>query len=328
MRPEPGSRLRHGALIMAFAALGGIWGGSATAFTPGFPGPAVATTEHSEALGSYPLPIGPWAEGSMITRRTEGALRKSAWRIDSPGITTLELMAPLRDQLAEAGFRTIYECESDGCGGFDFRYSTPILPEPDMHVDLGDFRFVAAGRGMGDGAEYLSLMVSRSSRAGFVQLVRVGQPPEPEPLVTASTRTPEPAEPGLPRPDPEIGDLALLLEAGAVPLDDLSFETGAATLEAGEFASLAMLAAYLHTHPDRALALVGHTDAEGGLKGNIALSKRRAEAVRDRLIRDHGVPPVQVTAEGVGFLSPRDSNLTDEGRMRNRRVEAMLTSTR
>jgi outer membrane protein OmpA-like peptidoglycan-associated protein len=34
-----------------------------------------------------------------------------------------------------------------------------------------------------------------------------------------------------------------------------------------------------------------------------------------------------VQAEGVGYLSPRASNLTDEGRATNRRVEVMLVNT-
>ena len=35
----------------------------------------------------------------------------------------------------------------------------------------------------------------------------------------------------------------------------------------------------------------------------------------------------QIEAEGVGYLSPRASNLTEEGRTQNRRVEVMMTST-
>jgi OOP family OmpA-OmpF porin len=37
--------------------------------------------------------------------------------------------------------------------------------------------------------------------------------------------------------------------------------------------------------------------------------------------------PDQVQAEGIGPLSPRVTNLTEEGRRQNRRVEVMVTST-
>ncbi|MDO9525447.1 MAG: OmpA family protein [Gemmobacter sp.] len=264
----------------------------------------------------------------MLTRLTEGAITESAWRIDAPGVTTLQLMQPLRDKIDAEGFRILFECETVSCGGFDFRYSTQVLPEPDMHVDLGDFRFVAAQRGEGEIAEHLTLLVSRSREEGFVQLIRV------EPVgvrVTASAKSPTAVDsvdvvPGG-SAAPVSGDFAQALESGALALDDLVFDTGAAMLGQGVFKSLTALAEYLAAHPDRSVALVGHTDASGGLPGNIALSQRRAESVRDRLIRDLGVQPAQVVAQGVGYLSPRDSNLTLEGRTRNRRVEVILTST-
>jgi len=72
---------------------------------------------------------------------------------------------------------------------------------------------------------------------------------------------------------------------------------------------------------------VGHTDNSGSLAANVALSKDRAAAVRKRLIEKLGVPAEQLTAEGAGWLSPRTSNLTPEGREKNRRVEAVLAST-
>jgi OOP family OmpA-OmpF porin len=73
--------------------------------------------------------------------------------------------------------------------------------------------------------------------------------------------------------------------------------------------------------------LVGHTDASGGLDGNIALSRKRAESVRQRMTDRYGIPAAQVDAQGVGYLSPRASNLSDTGRDQNRRVEVMMTST-
>jgi outer membrane protein OmpA-like peptidoglycan-associated protein len=70
--------------------------------------------------------------------------------------------------------------------------------------------------------------------------------------------------------------------------------------------------------------LVGHTDSVGGLSGNIALSKRRAQSVRQRLIDTHGVDPSRLDAEGMGYLSPAASHLTPEGREANRRVEVIV----
>ena len=33
------------------------------------------------------------------------------------------------------------------CGGFDFRFATLVFGEPVMFVDLGDYRYLAAGKG-------------------------------------------------------------------------------------------------------------------------------------------------------------------------------------
>jgi len=115
--------------------------------------------------------------------------------------------------------------------------------------------------------------------------------------------------------------------AGHVILSDLVFDTGSAELGEGPFDSLAKLADYLRANPTRRIALVGHTDAVGGLDGNIALSKRRAASVRARMTNTLGVPEAQLVAEGVGFLAPVANNLSGAGREANRRVEAVLIST-
>lgn len=302
-----------------------VWlaAGPAPAVTFDFPGSARIAASRSEPLSSYLLPLGPWSEGNLPVRRVEGAVDQTAWTVDAPGLTTLELLVPLRDQLAAQGFAVLWECDTSNCGGFDFLYGTNVLPEPDMHVDLGDFRFLAAERQDPGNAEVVSLMVSRSASQGFVQVMQVSPPQagrEPSAAIPAQT----PAE-GTAPGTAAASDLGRALEAtGAVALDDLTFATGSARLEAGRFGSLEALAAFLADHALAAIMLVGHTDASGDLVGNIALSKARATSVRDRLIADYGVAPSQIMAEGVGYLAPRASNQTGEGRTRNRRVEALL----
>ncbi|WP_083800642.1 OmpA family protein [Rhodobacter ferrooxidans] len=298
----------------------------ALALTPSFPGPATQTASRTEPLTSTRLPIGAWtAATGLPTRLAEGALEQTAWRIAAPAATpqalsTLALMQPLRAQLAVEGYRVLFECETAACGGFDFRFGAEVLPEPDMHVDLGDFRYVVAERGTPDGPDLVALMVSRSATSGFVQMTRVA-PAAAMPVVAAD---PVPAA----EAPAETVDLGNRLETGgSLALDDLVFSSGTAALAEGSYASLQALADYLKAHPDRAIAVVGHTDASGPLAVNIALSRKRAASVRQVLIDSLGVPATQVIAEGVGFLVPRASNLTEAGRAQNRRVEVMLTST-
>lgn len=305
--------------------------GLAQAITLDLPEAAVASAGKTENLGSYALPVGPFADGVIPSRMVEGTFRQTAWRVDVPGMTTLELLRPLRAQLAQEGFSTVFECEAATCGGFDFRYATSVLPEPEMHVDLGDYRFFAAERG----AEVVSLMISRTAAAGFVQLVHVGGSADLPPVLTASTKTATPpgqavalSAPTLPKAPPQTDDLGeRLMSGGAMALDDLVFASGTSSLAEGDYPSLRALADWLAQNPDQTVALVGHTDASGGLEGNITLSRKRAEAVRMYLTSALGVSPDQVEAQGVGYLSPRMSNLTEDGRKKNRRVEVILTST-
>ena len=294
---------------------------AAQILTLDFPAPATQTFTVAEALSSYSLPTGPFKDGSMQTTVVEGAFQQTAWSLAAKGLTTLEILAPLRDQLTNAGYSIIFECETFACGGFDFRFGTDIAAEPAMHVDLGDYRYLAAKRTGPDGASHLALIVSRSSTFGFVQLTDIG----PAKAVPTVLIAPTPTVTQDPFANPDLSPLGEgLAKQGSVALDDLIFASGAGELDPGEYASLEALAAYLRANIATRVALVGHTDASGALAGNIALSKQRAESVRGWMIDSYGIPADQITAEGVGYLAPRDSNLTETGLTRNRRVEVML----
>lgn len=313
---------------------------AAQAVSLDFPAPATRTAMIANQRASYALPIAPWQKSGLPMRSLEGTVIQSAWQIEAPGLTSLDLMASLRAQLVEAGFKPLFECETEGCGGFDFRFGTAVLPEPDMHVDLGDFRFLSMERPDGDGIEAVSLLVSRSYSKGFVQLTQITRGDAPaitEDATAAGAVVPTAANSGgvtvamsnRPDPAPATGNIvSRLITGGSATLEGLDFGSGSAELTEGRYASLAELAAWLKSNPDKTIALVGHTDASGGLEANIAISKRRAASVRSRLIETYGIAAKQVEAQGIGYLAPIDSNLTEEGRRKNRRVEAILTSTR
>lgn len=315
-------------------------GGQALGLTLAFPDPATETARSTVPLGSYRLPTGPFDGKAIPTRLAEGAVAAQSWRIEGAGQTTLGLMRVVRAQVEAQGFEVVFECEARSCGGFDFRFGTEVLPEPAMHVDLGDFRFLAAEKG----GEVAALIVSRSASAGFVQLTRVtaARSDLPRLELAAGGASPRISPDKDPEPDVAAGgggrtvtlslagaggipDIAAQLAAtGAASLDDLRFSAGATELDQGDYASLAALAAWLGADPARKVALVGHTDASGGLAINIAISKRRAEQVRAVLVGQYGVTRGQVTAEGVGFLAPRATNASDAGREANRRVEVVV----
>lgn len=298
--------------------------GLAEALTLDLPAAILSQESRSESPTSYALPIAPFDGQGVPFRSVEGRLDQRAYQLDAPGMTTLAVMEPLRAQLLAEGFEVLLDCDARTCGGFDFRFGTEVMPEPDMHVDLGDFRFLSAVKGQ----EAVSALVSRSASSAWVQVTRVS--PTVSASVASVTATIDLAAPATSDAAPVTNTaLAAALEAsGMAVLEDLVFASGAAALENGDYASLAGVAAWLDANPDGTIALVGHTDASGSLAANIALSERRAAAVAEVLVNRFGADATRIAAEGVGYLSPRATNQTEEGRQKNRRVEVVVTSTR
>ena len=307
-----------------------------------YPVPATQTGARIAAPARAAFAVAGFDGDQVPSRTVEGALDLRAYRLDGVRGTTLALMQPLQAQLEQAGYAPVFDCTTTACGGFDFRFGIEVLPEPQMHVDLGDFHYYAAENPAGD---VVTLLVSRAADQGFVQVTSVikgAVAVVPEGPATEAAQTTAPVaqpvttplnpQPQLTALDPQLpavpGSLdAGLRDQGTVALDDLVFASGKAVLAEGEYASLAALAVWLRANPDMVVTLVGHTDASGSLAGNVALSKERAAAVRAELIRTYAIPAAQMDAQGAGYLAPRASNQTPEGRQRNRRVEVMLTST-
>jgi OOP family OmpA-OmpF porin len=67
--------------------------------------------------------------------------------------------------------------------------------------------------------------------------------------------------------------------------------------------------------------VVGHTDNVGGLDANMKLSRDRADAVVQALVRNHGIIASRLNTYGDGPYAPVASNDTEEGKAKNRRVE-------
>ncbi len=71
------------------------------------------------------------------------------------------------------------------------------------------------------------------------------------------------------------------------------------------------------------LHIEGHTDNRGRARKNIVLSKNRAQAVYDYLV-GKGIEASRLQTQGFGQSCPIESNLTDEGREKNRRTDFFI----
>ena len=79
---------------------------------------------------------------------------------------------------------------------------------------------------------------------------------------------------------------------------------------------------FLKEFTDAKGVIEGHTDSVGDKALNIKLSQRRADSVRNYLVKTFGIAPERISAKGFGPTKPVADNKTSEGKLKNRRVEA------
>jgi hypothetical protein len=77
-------------------------------------------------------------------------------------------------------------------------------------------------------------------------------------------------------------------------------------------------------YPDLNIVVEGHTCNIGPAKYNEKLSQRRAEAIKEVLVKKFNINAARIKAKGYGLSKPIASNATKEGRQQNRRVEAAV----
>lgn len=112
-----------------------------------------------------------------------------------------------------------------------------------------------------------------------------------------------------------------LASTGKADVYDIYFTFNSDQIRDESEPRLKEIAEALNKHSDWKLSVEGHTDGVGSSNYNLDLSRRRAAAVKDALVKRYKIDPARLTTTGFGASRPRDTNETLEGRARNRRVE-------
>ncbi|WOD43519.1 OmpA family protein [Hwangdonia lutea] len=112
-----------------------------------------------------------------------------------------------------------------------------------------------------------------------------------------------------------------LIAEGRVSTNAILFKSGSATLQPKSMGIIRQISQVLKQESDLNLNIVGHTDADGNDAKNLALSKQRAEAVKNTLVSIYGIDSARLDTEGKGETEPVADNSTTEGKAQNRRVE-------
>jgi outer membrane protein OmpA-like peptidoglycan-associated protein len=105
----------------------------------------------------------------------------------------------------------------------------------------------------------------------------------------------------------------------------LVFPSGSAQIESEYFALLRKLQDAIRVFPNSLVVVEGHTDSFGSDETNLALSKERAEAVREYILANmRDLSAEDVGADGFGESRPVANNETVEGRAKNRRIDVVI----
>lgn len=242
-------------------------------------------------------------------------------------VSPLEAFRNYENELAAMGAETLFRCRNPGsqagdCGsrlvsGKMYTKDNWIQDQHEAAKWVGSGAqdlFYLAGRIPGAGGDrYVALVVVRlggslnakfeGRAAAVLDVVQVKALEQKMAFVDAATMQ------------------GAIEKTGRVAIYGILFDTGSAAIKPTSDPTLAEVAKLLARNPAWKLAIVGHTDNVGGGDFNQKLSQQRAQAVAAALTGRHKVAPARLRAEGMGLSQPVDSNDTEEGRAKNRRVE-------
>lgn len=265
-----------------------------------FGGPAAITVSQFD---EFTLVTGPIKDGKPTkTLHVEGKVYSAPYSNPNDR-SVLEIYKNYQQELARAGFQTLFACNGAECGGDS---ENGVVPQFYSVQDPNwSNRFLAAKLSRPEGDVYVSLLVHAQGRqGGGTDLVVVEvKPMENKDLVDASS-------------------LASSISAsGHASVYGIYFDTGKADVKPESDATLKEISKLLQQDTKLKLYVVGHTDNQGTLEANMDLSMRRANAIAQALASKYGVPVARLRALGDGPSSPVASNDTEDGRAKNRRVE-------
>jgi outer membrane protein OmpA-like peptidoglycan-associated protein len=306
------SATRHVAILVLIMALGELAASAATGDLPGskdYPGigrfaGSIITGYDAKDFDAVRLQAAPFADGKPTdARQVEGRAIRIAYRVPGPGPSIVEVARNFETQLAKAGFEQLVACDTDACGGIPFTENIDVLPIPSMWIDGFDYHYYAARKAAEGGETYATVLVSKNGDDVYAQLI-VAQVGEIEnKMIDAAAMAKG------------------LGESGHIALYGIYFDTDKAIVKPESKPTLDEIAKLLTGQPALSVYIVGHTDNQGAYDYNVDLSRKRAAAVANTLAKSYGVAPGRMKTAGVGFLAPIGSNVTEEGRALNRRVE-------
>ncbi len=112
-----------------------------------------------------------------------------------------------------------------------------------------------------------------------------------------------------------------LMDEGKASTSDILFDVNSDVIKASSYGIIDQFGEALNDNPDLKIKIVGHTDSDGADAANLTLSKKRAIAVKNYLVKKFAVSATRLQTDGKGEAEPVDENTSAAGKAKNRRVE-------
>lgn len=112
-----------------------------------------------------------------------------------------------------------------------------------------------------------------------------------------------------------------LITEGKFVTHGILFDVNSDKIKPESYGALRDIGNVLKENASVKVKIVGHTDADGDDKANMDLSKRRAAAVKEHLVKEFAIAADNLEIDGKGEAEPADKNTTSEAKANNRRVE-------
>jgi outer membrane protein OmpA-like peptidoglycan-associated protein len=112
-----------------------------------------------------------------------------------------------------------------------------------------------------------------------------------------------------------------LLTEGKLVSYGIYFDVNKDIVKPESYGTLKGIADILNENPSIRIKVIGHTDSDGNDASNLDLSKRRAESVKNNLVKTFGIEPSRIEFDGMGETQPIAPNDNVSNKALNRRVE-------
>lgn len=112
-----------------------------------------------------------------------------------------------------------------------------------------------------------------------------------------------------------------LMTEGKLVTRGILFDVNSDKIKAESYGTLKEIASVLKENSSVHVKIIGHTDSDGDDNKNLELSKKRAAAVKNSLVKDFSIEGSRLETDGKGESQPASPNTSTEGKANNRRVE-------